>query len=186
MVPGLCVQQRGFGFVDQQRILVDVVSALVGRLGQQADWLLAYGLSHGYKTAGFKNVVQAPPGAAAVVGPGRGAFPGEGVAVPAVEGEAAAQFALFTRLFVVVPLRAGFGAFSMVGVGAFTQATTEGVVDVVDAQARVVKARQAIKQVLFEGLCPRPHANCLNSTSLSFWIAWGFQQLISCFVHSLP
>ena len=86
------------------------------------------------------------PGAAAV-GLGRSAFPGEGVAVPAVEGEAAAQFALFACLFVVVPLRAGFGAFSMVGVGAFTQTATEGVVDVVDAQARVVKAYQAVEQV---------------------------------------
>ena len=94
-----------------------VVVALVGRLGEQADGLLAYGLGHGHEAAGFKNVVHGAPGAA--VGSGRGAFPGEGVAVPAVEGEAAAQFALFARLFVAVPLRAGFGAVSVVGVGAF-------------------------------------------------------------------
>ena len=146
VVPGQRVERRGFGFVDPQRVLVDVVGAFVGRLGQQADWLLAYGLSHGYEAAGFEDVVHGAPGAAAV-GLGRGSFPGEGVAVPAVEGETAAQFALFTRLFVVVPLRAGFGAFSVVGVGAFTQAPAEGVVDVVDAQTHVVELHQAVEQV---------------------------------------
>ena len=77
-------------------------------------------MGHGHEAAGFEDVVHGAPGAAAV-GLGRGAFPREGVAVPAVEGEAAAQFALFTCLFVVVPLRAGFGAFSVVGVGVFAQ-----------------------------------------------------------------
>ena len=117
VVPGQCIEGQRFGFVDPQRVLVDVVVALVGRLGEQADGLLAYGLGHGHEAAGFKNVVHGAPGAA--VGSGRVAFPGEGVAVPAVEGEAAAQFALFARLFVAVPLRAGFGAVAMVGVGAF-------------------------------------------------------------------
>ena len=35
----------------------------------------------------------------------------------------------------------------MVGVGAFTQPSTEGVVDVVDAQAHVVELHQAVEQV---------------------------------------
>ena len=117
VVPGQCVQRQGFGFMNPQRVLVDVVVALVGRLGEQADGLLAYGLGHGHEAAGFKKVVHGAPGAA--VGSGRVAFPGEGVAVPAVEGEAAAQFALFARLLVAVPLQAGFGVVLMVDVGGF-------------------------------------------------------------------
>ena len=34
VVPGQGIQRLGFGFVDPQRIFVDVISALVGRLGQ--------------------------------------------------------------------------------------------------------------------------------------------------------
>ena len=78
-------------------------------------------MGHRHEAAGFKNVVHGAPSATAV-GLGRGAFPREGVAVPAVEGEAAAQFALFAGLFVVVPLRAGFGAVPMVGTVVFVQA----------------------------------------------------------------
>ena len=74
-----------------QRVLVDVVGAFVGRLGQQADRLLMQRLSHGHEAAGFKKVVHGAHGA---VGPGRAAFPCEGVAVPAVEGKAAAQLAI--------------------------------------------------------------------------------------------
>ena len=41
VVPGQRVERQGFGFVDPQRVLVDVVGALVFGLGQQADRLLA-------------------------------------------------------------------------------------------------------------------------------------------------
>ena len=74
----------------------------------------------------------------AAVGLGRGAFPRQGVAVPAVESEAAAQFALLACLFVVVPLRAGFGAFSVVGVGVFVQPC-------------VIKMQQPVEHVSLQG-----------------------------------
>ena len=58
------------------------------------------------------------------------ALPGEGVAVPAEQGEAAPQFALFARLFVAVPLRAGFASVQVVGVGVFVETTAQRVVAV--------------------------------------------------------
>ena len=89
-------------------------------VGRAGGWVAGVWPGPRARSCRVQNVVHGAPGApGAAVGPGRVAFSGEGVAVPAVEGEAAAQFALFARLFVAVPLRAGFGAVSVVGVGAF-------------------------------------------------------------------
>ena len=64
-----------------QRVLVDVVGTGVTRLGQQAHRLVAQGLDHGDKGAGFVEVVDGF--AARAVGLLGAALPGEGVAVPA-------------------------------------------------------------------------------------------------------
>ena len=79
--------------------------------------------------------------------PGPGCFPRPGVAVPTEQGEAAAQFTLFARLFVLVPVRAGFRAMLVVGVGVFMDAPPQRVVGVVDAECVVFKAHQAVEQV---------------------------------------
>ena len=109
LVPGQHVnRQRLRGVVGPQRVLVDVVGAGVTRLGQQAHRLVAQGLGHGDEGAGFVEVVDGF--AARAIGLRGAAFPGQGVAVPAEQGEAAPQFPLFARLFVAVPLRAGFAS----------------------------------------------------------------------------
>ena len=76
--------------------------------GQQAHRLVAQCLGHRDEGAGFVEVVDGF--VARAVGLRRAAFPGQGVAVPAEQGETAPQFALFARLFVAVPLRAGFAS----------------------------------------------------------------------------
>ena len=92
-----------------QRVLVDVVGTGVTRLGQEPHRLVAQGLGHGDEGAGFVEVVDGfATGAVGLCG---AAFPGQGVAVPAEQGETAPQFALFARLFVAVPLRACFFIF---------------------------------------------------------------------------
>jgi hypothetical protein len=78
---------------------------------------------------------------------GGAAFPGEGVAVPAVQGEAAAQFLFFTGVFVLVPAGAGFGAWSVMGFGVFVEASSERVVGEVDGEARIPEMHQAVKEV---------------------------------------
>ena len=76
--------------------MVDVVGTGVTRLG------------HGDEAAGFVEVVDGfATGAVDLRG---AAFPSEGVAVPAEQGEAAPQFPLFAGLFVSVPLRARFAS----------------------------------------------------------------------------
>lgn len=117
LVPGQGVEGVGLWFMVPQGVVVDVVVAVVGRLVQQADGLVADGLGDGYEAAGFEQVVHGAASAAFVLG--RAAFPGEVVAVPAVQGEAAAEFSLSACLFVAVPLGAGFGATFVVGAGVF-------------------------------------------------------------------
>ena len=85
-----------------QRVLVDVVGAFVVRLRQQADRLMPHGLRHGDEGAGFVEVVDGFTRRA--IGLGRAAFPGQGVAVPTEEGEAATQFTLFACPLVLVPV----------------------------------------------------------------------------------
>ena len=65
-------------------------------------------MGYGDESAGFVEVVDGF--ATGAVGLRGAAFPGEGVAVPAIEGEVAALLALFARLFVAVPLRASFAS----------------------------------------------------------------------------
>ena len=109
LVPGQYVNRQRLRGVGPQRVLVDVVGTGVTRLGQQAHRLVAQGLGHGDEGAGFVEIVD---GFATRAVDMRGtAFPGQGVAVPAIEGEVAALLALFARLFVAVPLRALFFIF---------------------------------------------------------------------------
>ena len=108
LVPGQHVNRQRLRGVGPQRVLVDVVGAGVTRLGQQAHRLVAQGLGHGDEGAGFVEVVDGF--AARAVGLCGAAFPGQSVAVPAEQDEAAPQFPLFARLFVAVPLRARFAS----------------------------------------------------------------------------
>ena len=108
LVPDQYVNRQRLRGVGPQRVLVNVVGAGVTRLGQQAHRLVAQGLGHGDEGAGFVEVVDGF--ATGAVGLRGAAFPGQGVAVPAEQGEAAPQFPLFARLFVAVPLRAGFAS----------------------------------------------------------------------------
>ena len=61
VVPGQRLKRSRLGLMGLQRVLVDVVDAFVGPLGQQADRLLVQRLSHGHEAAGFKNVVYGAP-----------------------------------------------------------------------------------------------------------------------------
>ena len=106
---------------------------------------MPHGLRHGHEGAGFVDVVDCFTRRA--IGLGRATFPGQGVAVPTEQGEAAAQFPLFARLFVLVPVRAGFRAMLVVGVGVFVDAPPQRVVGVVDAECVVFKAHQTVEQV---------------------------------------
>ena len=85
---------------------------------------MPHGLCHGHEGARFVEVVDGFTRRA--IGLGRAAFPGQGVAVPTEEGEAATQFTLFSRLFVLVPLRAGFRAIAVVGIGVFCTGADPG------------------------------------------------------------
>ena len=106
---------------------------------------MTHGLRHGHEGAGFVEVVDCLTRRA--IGLGRAAFPGQGVAVPTEEGEAATQFTLFAGLFVLVPVRAGFRSMLVVGVGVFMEAPHQRVVGVVDAECVVFKAHQSVAQV---------------------------------------
>ena len=87
LVPRQYVYRQRLRGVRPQRVLVDVVGAGVTRLGQQAHRLVTQGLGHGDEGAGFVEVVDGfGTGAVSLC---RAAFPGEGVAVQAVVGEAA-------------------------------------------------------------------------------------------------
>ena len=117
LVPRQYVYRQRLRGVGPQRVLVDVVGAGVTRLGQQAHRLVTQGLGHRDEGAGFVEVVNGfATGAISLCG---AAFPGEGVAVPAEQGETAPQFALFAGLFVLVPLRARFVSVWVVGIGVF-------------------------------------------------------------------
>ena len=106
---------------------------------------MPHGLCHGDEGAGFVEVMNRASRRA--IGLGRAAFPGQGVAVPAKQGEAATQFALFTRLFVLVPVRAGFRSMLVVAVGVVMDAPPQRVVGVVNAECAVFKAHQTVEQV---------------------------------------
>ena len=73
---------------------------------------------------------------------GPGCFPR-----PTEQGEAATHFTLFACPFVLVPVRAGFRAMLVVGVGVFMDAPPQRVVGVVDAEGVVFKAHQTVEQV---------------------------------------
>ena len=106
---------------------------------------MPHGLRHGDEGAGFVEVVDGFTRRA--IGLGRAAFPGQGVAVPTEEGEAATQFTLFACPFVLVPVRTGFRAMLVVSVGVFMDAPPQRVVGVVDAECVVFKAHQTVEQV---------------------------------------
>ena len=106
---------------------------------------MPHGLSHGDEGAGFVEVVDCFTRRA--IGLGRAAFPGQGVAVPTEEGEAATKFALFACPFVLVPVRTGFRAMLVVSVGVFVDAPPQRVVGVVDAEGVAFKAHQTVEQV---------------------------------------
>ena len=87
LVPRQYVYRQRLRGVGPQRVLVDVVGTGVTRLGQQAHRLVAQSLGHGDEAVGFVEVVDGfATGAVSLC---RAAFPGEGVAVQAVVGEAA-------------------------------------------------------------------------------------------------
>ena len=99
LVPRQYVYRQRLRGVRPQRVLVDVVGTGVTRLGQQAHRLVAQSLGqqahrlvaqslgHGDEAVGFVEVVDGfATGAVSLC---RAAFPGEGVAVQAVVGEAA-------------------------------------------------------------------------------------------------
>lgn len=112
VVPAQDVDFRGDRFVGPNGVGLVVVLAAVVRLLKQAYAVVAQGLGHRHEGAGFVEVVN---GAAGVgFEQWRGVFPCQGVAVPAVQGVVAAQFALFAGVLVDVPARSGLGFFSVV------------------------------------------------------------------------
>ena len=101
LVPRQHVNRQRLRGVGPKRVFINVITTFVTRL-------VAQFLGYGDESAGF--VVVVDDFDARAIGLGRAAFPGQGVAVPAIGGEVAAQLALFARLFVAVPLRAGFAS----------------------------------------------------------------------------
>ena len=87
LVLGQYINRVRLDFVGPQRIFIDVITTFVTRLGQEAHRLVTQGLGHGDEAAGFVEVVNGF--ATGAIGLRGAAFPGEGIAVPAVVGEAA-------------------------------------------------------------------------------------------------
>ena len=120
LVPEQFGERLGLGLGGPQRVFVEAVVVAVHRLFVQAHVSQADGLHHGYEAARFVEVVDDPPGFA---GMAHGAvFPGQGVAVPAIQGVATVVVLLAFDPFVFVPAGAGQRAWGEVCDRAFGNA----------------------------------------------------------------
>ena len=132
-----------------ERVLIDVVGAVAPvRLLVQPYRGLAQSLRHRHKAARFVQVVHRAPGVTFILR--RRAFPGEGVAVPAEQGEAAVQLALALCSLKLVPASTGFRFVPVMRRRVLVQPSPEGVIAVLDLELElvVVLAVQPIKQTL--------------------------------------
>ena len=89
---------------------------------------LAQSLRHRHKAAGFVQVVHRAPGVTFILR--RRAFQGEGVAVPAEQGEAAVQLALALCSLKLVPASTGFRFVPVMRRRVLVQPTPKGVIAV--------------------------------------------------------
>lgn len=129
-----------------ERVLVDVVGAVAPvRLLVQPYRGLAQSLRHRHKAARFVQVVHRAPGVTFILL--RRAFPGEGVAVPAEQGEAAVQLALALGSLQLVPASTGFRFVPVMRRRVLVQPTPKGVVAVLDLELVVAVSLQAVEKM---------------------------------------
>ena len=97
---------------------------------------LAQSLRHRHKAPRFVQVVHRAPGVTFILR--RRAFPGEGVAVPAEQGEAAVQLALALGSLQLVPASTGFRFVPVMRRRVLVQPSPEGVIAVLVLELDIV------------------------------------------------
>ncbi|MNZ99377.1 hypothetical protein D3C78_1186980 [compost metagenome] len=142
MVPGECTEGHRLMFVLPHRVTVDVVSALIDRLGQQLNAALLHCLRHRHKTARLEKVMGQALAFVVVA-----AFKGQQVTVPTVDGVAATVLLVEFGAFQLVPHRSGFAAVVVLGFGQLEQASAQRVVGEGGGQSVICVADQAVVQV---------------------------------------